>query len=89
MTTKKKKATPPFRLVAPRRCPRTIAMLEHLAEMAWRGECVGIAFVAILEGRHYARGIIGAARSKPEFVMGCLDRVKQELLRQAEQNDLS
>ncbi|MGR6034180.1 MAG: hypothetical protein ACU4EQ_07470 [Candidatus Nitrosoglobus sp.] len=65
----------PLRLVENTSCADTLLTLEHLTDLARKGECQGIAFGAILRGGRSARGYVGAAIEQPSLAVGTLSQV--------------
>lgn len=57
--------------------------LKHLVDS---GECIGVAYGAILRGGRYTRGYTGVALNQPEFAIGILQCLIRDLLNQADEN---
>jgi hypothetical protein len=53
----------------------TLSAIQHLESLAKSGDCLGIAFGAILRGGQVAHGVTGAAIEQPIVTAGLLAKV--------------
>ncbi len=53
----------------------TLATIKHLEELTRSGDCLGIAFGAILRGGQIAQGYTGAAIEQPTVAIGMLSQI--------------
>jgi hypothetical protein len=53
----------------------TLSAIEHLGDVAKAGDCLGIAFAAILRGGRSMHEYTGAAIEQPDLAAGLLGRV--------------
>jgi hypothetical protein len=53
----------------------TLSAIQHLEGLAKSGDCLGLAFGAILRGGQVAHGVTGAAIEQPIVTAGLLSKV--------------
>jgi hypothetical protein len=63
-----------------------LAVIRHLEGMINRGECLGIAFAAILSEGRSLHGYAGAVIDQPDLAVGLLTRVISNIQRDSEED---
>jgi hypothetical protein len=62
----------------------TLSTVEHLTDATRTGDCLGIAFAAILRGGRSIHGHTGAAIEQPDLAAGLLGRVIKNIYKYSE-----
>jgi hypothetical protein len=65
----------PLRVVEQTVSYDTLSAIHHLEDLVQSGDCLGIAFGAILRGGRIAQGYTGAAIEQPALAAGILSQV--------------
>jgi hypothetical protein len=65
----------PLRVVEETISYDTLSAVQHLEDLVQSGDCLGIAFGAILRGGKIAQGYTGAAVEQPSLAVGILSQV--------------